>query len=258
MNPIEYSLFLLKKLVATALLPPFMPLLLVGVGLILMRRYRFGVALAWAGLVLAVLLATPAVVSTISAPLQRFAPPNAEQLHKAQAIVILGSGRNLAAAEYGGQTISRMSLERVRYGARLARQTGLPVLVTGGAPYGGTPEAQLMREALEQDFGVAVRWAESASNDTEDNARMSAKVLREAGITRVLVVTHAMHMRRSIGEFSRASLMPLPAPTGFYDADKDDAFFKRWVPSANGAYFGWFACHEWLGILRQEVTTAGR
>lgn len=253
MSPIEYSLFLLKKLVATVLLPPLMPLLVAGVGLAMGRRYRIGRVLAWMGLLLAVLLATPAVVGWISAPLQDFSPPDEAQMRQAQAIVILGSGRNLAAKEYGGQTISRLALERVRYGARLARQTGLPVLVTGGAPYGGTSEAQLMREALEQDFGVAVRWAESAATDTEDNARMSAKVLREAGVTRVLVVTHAMHMRRSLGEFSRAGLEPLPAPTGFYDADRSEAFFKRWVPSANGAYFGWFACHEWLGLLAQRL-----
>jgi hypothetical protein len=35
--------------------------------------------------------------------------------------------------EYGGDTLGRLTLERVRYGARVAKKTGLPVLVAGGS-----------------------------------------------------------------------------------------------------------------------------
>jgi len=53
-------MFLLKKLLATLVLPPAGPLLLAVLGLLLLRRWpRFGKALAWSGLVLLWLLATP-------------------------------------------------------------------------------------------------------------------------------------------------------------------------------------------------------
>ncbi len=54
-----------------------------------------------------------------------------------QAIVILGSGRKKGALdlpEYQYQNLSSQSLERLRVGARLAKESNLPILLTGGAP----------------------------------------------------------------------------------------------------------------------------
>ena len=51
------------------------------------------------------------------------------------------------------------SLERVRYAARLHRDTGLPLLVTGGRLFGETgDEATLMKQALTEDFTVPVAF----------------------------------------------------------------------------------------------------
>lgn len=70
-------MFLLKKLLATLVLPPAGPLLLAVLGLLLLRRWpRFGKALAWSGLVLLWLLATPAVTKPMLGRLvQRFTSP---------------------------------------------------------------------------------------------------------------------------------------------------------------------------------------
>ena len=57
----------------------------------------------------------------------------------------------------------------MRYGALVAKRAQLPVLVTGGAVFGGTPEALLMREALKNEFGVDVRWVEVASRTTRES-----------------------------------------------------------------------------------------
>ena len=48
------------------------------------------------------------------------------RLADAGAIVILSGGLRDYAPEYGGPTVNRVTLERVRYGARLARQSGEP------------------------------------------------------------------------------------------------------------------------------------
>jgi len=203
---------------------------------------------------LLVLTSTPAVVMQLAAALQAVPPVDLAAAKGAQAIVILGAGRNLAAPEYGGASAGRMVLERLRYCARLSRQTGLPVLVTGGAPNDSGPsEAALMRSALEEDFQVPVRWVEDQSADTRDNARFSARLLSAAGVKRVVLVTHAMHMRRAVGEFSAAGLEVVPAPTGYYDGGRDDSGFKYWLPNSAAAQFGWFACHEWLGLLAQRL-----
>ena len=78
------------------------------------------------------------------------------------------------------------------------------MLVTGGAVFGGTPEALLMREALKNEFGVDVRWAEDASRTTRENAQRSAALLRAEGVTRVVLVAHGFDMRRAIPEFAQS------------------------------------------------------
>jgi uncharacterized SAM-binding protein YcdF (DUF218 family) len=121
----------------------------------------------------------------------------------ARALVILGGGVRRNAVEYGGDTLGRLTLERVRYGARVAHATELPVMVVGGSVFGGDTEAELMRVALEQEFAVPVRWLETKSRTTHENAKFAAVLLRDAGIDRVVLVAHSMDMPRAKAEFAR-------------------------------------------------------
>ncbi|HMY77819.1 MAG TPA: YdcF family protein, partial [Thauera aminoaromatica] len=142
-------------------------------------------------------------------------------------------------------------LERLRYAAALARETRLPVLVSGGAPAGDTPEAYLMEALLRDEYGVPPRWVESASRDTRENARFSAVHLQAAGVKRILLVTHAMHMERARPEFEAAGLDVIPAPTAWLGGGDSpgDAQPLPFAPSQNTAYAAWFALHELLGRL---------
>ena len=74
-------------------------------------------------------------------------PLDSQPSRIADAIVILGGGTYFHAPEYAGQdTISDATLIRLRYGAKLQRETGKPILVTGGKPLGNSiSEAQQMR-----------------------------------------------------------------------------------------------------------------
>jgi uncharacterized SAM-binding protein YcdF (DUF218 family) len=248
-------LFWLKKLAAILMLPPLSPLLLIGFGLLVaVRRRRTGLALAWVGVVLAVLLATPASVGWLLRGLETAPPLDLAASRDAQAIVILGGGKRRNAPEYGGETINRLSLERVRYGARLARETGLPLLVTGGAPTGDVPEAELMQAAMEIDFGIPVRWIEKAALDTRQNAAFSAIELKAAGVQRILLVTHAAHMPRAQAEFEAQGLTVIAAPTAWLGGlDASDQVLGQ-LPGATSAYAGWYASHEWLGRLAYRLS----
>lgn len=143
------------------------------------------------------------------------APPGRPDLiASAQAIVVLGGGKYARAPEYGGDTVGAMGLVRLRYAAQLHRQTGLPVLVSGGNPEGGlTDEAQVMRQALERDFAVPVRWSESLSANTLGNARLTRRLLEKEGIRRICLVTHAWHMPRAQLAFEHAGFEVVAAPT---------------------------------------------
>jgi uncharacterized SAM-binding protein YcdF (DUF218 family) len=133
-----------------------------------------------------------------------------------QAIVVLGGGTYFSAPEYGGDTVKAPVLARLRYAAHLHRALDKPVLASGGAPEGNpVPEARLMTEVLQQDFRIMVRWTESGSHNTFENALMSASLLQPVGIQRIYLVTHAWHMRRARLAFEHAGFKVIPAPTGY-------------------------------------------
>jgi uncharacterized SAM-binding protein YcdF (DUF218 family) len=202
-----------KTLLKTLVLPPAGLLILAFVGLWLLRRR--GGAAARIGLVLLVgalaalwLLATPAVGEALSRMAERYPALDLSRPVRAQAIVILGGGEAVAdAPEYGGPAAGLELLERVSYGAFLARRTRLPVLVSGSAR-----EALAMRTVLARDFMVEARWVDDQSRDTFDDARYSARLLRADGVRRILLVTSASHEWRAAHEFASAGLEVDPAP----------------------------------------------
>src|SRR5262249_58500733 len=103
-------------------------------------------------------------------------------LPEADAIVVLSADGDRLAPEYGGPTVGALGLQRLRYGAALYRATGKPVLVTGGIPSRGSPpHAVTMKEVLERDFSVPVRWVEPESKNTYENAKLSAELLHRDG-----------------------------------------------------------------------------
>ena len=242
--------FWAKKLIAVLILPPAAPLVLIGLGLLFSRLRK----LAWLGWLYAMATSVPMAVAWLATPLEPSGPAALDQVRGTGAIVILGAGVRSHAPEMGGPTVSALALERLRYGARLARETGLPILVSGGAPQDDIVEAHLMREVLEQEFQVPVRWMEDASLDTRDNARRSARLLRAAGIERVTLVTHAAHMRRAQAAFEAAGLRVTPAPTVWISGGEGDASWSDVVPTPRGAYEGWYAVHEWVGGLAYRVS----
>ncbi len=160
-----------------------------------------------------------------------------------QAIVCLGGGKQHVSPEFSIGSPSSYTLQRLRYCAQLARQSGLPVLVTGGAPDGGEAEAQIMARSLEKDFGVPVRWIEAKSLDTQDNAAMSAAILRPLGVRRIILVSHAWHLARSQFIFAEAGFDVTPGPTAYIDTTP---YPYSLMPST-------FALHQSTLLIRERL-----
>ncbi|KAA0986697.1 YdcF family protein [Pseudomonas sp. ANT_J28] len=170
------------------------------------------------------LMSLPVVVQWGAKALEREAPLArdgwATLSQRADAIVVLGSGRERGDLAWGADQPTGVGLERERYAARLAKASGLPILTSGGLHYGTPPtEAKLMADSLRDDFGMAVRWEEGRSRTTWENAQFSAQVLLPEGIKRVVVVTQAWHMPRAVWSFKKAGLEVVPAPVGFLGVD---------------------------------------
>jgi uncharacterized SAM-binding protein YcdF (DUF218 family) len=226
------------------------------------RTSRIAARLTAAGIgafVVAVyLLSTPVSSALLMERLQIFPPIRSQELTAVAAdphtaIVILSAGRRSYAPEFGGETLDALSLERARYGALLAKRTGLPVLVSGGLGTPGHPAlADLMASALESDYGVHVKWRETRSRNTAENAIYASQMLRRDHIDRVLLVTHAWHMRRAKRAFEREGLVVMAAPTGFIDTG-DTPALDDFLPSAPALSATAYALHEIVGYLWYEV-----
>jgi len=246
------DIYWLKALVKAAVLPPAGPFLLSLVGLALRGRYpRTGRTLAWAGMVLLFTLSMPVVAYLLLQCAGSPPPFDASRTHNAQAIVILGGGIRQDAPEYEGDTLGRLTLDRVRYGARVARRTGLPVLVTGGSVLESRSEGALMQESLEREFGVPVRWVEDKSRNTHDNAVLSAAILRSEGIARVVLIAHGFDMRRAMAEFAAAGIETIPAPTGI--SAGGSVSIADFLPTIGGLQGSYYATYEILADLLRSV-----
>ena len=242
----------LKAVVKTLVLPPTGPLLVAVVGLGLWsRRPRAGKALAAIGVAVLLALSMPVVADLLRRTVDVSVPFDPDTARTAQAIVILGGGIRRNAPEYGGDTLATLTLERVRYGARVARLTGLPVLVSGGSVLEGEAEGKLMAAALDGEFGVPVRWIEANSRTTHDNAVLSARMLKEEGIDRIVLVTHGFDTRRATAEFEAQGLAVVTAATGV--RGKSDHTLLDYLPSMGGLQRSYFATYEILANLVRVV-----
>ena len=246
-------MFFLKKTLTALVLPPFGLILFAVYGLWLFRRYpRLGRCVIGFALLALGILSLPLVADALIQGLEKQPPISANHLARAQAIVILGGGNYSAAPEYGGDTVSRGSLERARYGVHLQRVSGLPILVTGGAPHGGRAEGETLKDAIERDFHGQVKWVESTSRDTAENAANSAIMLKAAGVTQIALVSHSWHLMRASELFRREGLEVFSAPTGF--TTHGESLFAQILPSAVSLAQSSGALHEWLGILVQRLS----
>jgi uncharacterized SAM-binding protein YcdF (DUF218 family) len=232
----------LKTLLRDLVLPPAGPLLLALLGLVLLKsRPRLGRTCLIAGTASLWLLSTPIVADALTGLVEVYPPLDFRQAAAAQAIVILGGGgQRKLAPEYGGPAAEPFLLERLSYGAYVAQKTGLPILVTGSLI-----EAHAMHDSLQRNFATEARWIDDQAYDTFQNARNTARILTADGVRRIVLVTRATHMRRSVREFTAAGFDVVPAPAGMLAPQ--DQTVQRYLPNPDALLRSYMASYEMLG-----------
>ena len=138
----------------------------------------------------------------------------------AEVIVVLGGGTE-------PQTNPRPTVElngagdRIIYAAKLYH-TGKAahILLSGGninlvEGIISTPASQMAEIIKELGVPSDALWIEDRSRNTYENALYAQALLREKGFTRVILVTSAAHMPRSVALFTHQGIEVIPAPTDF-------------------------------------------
>lgn len=245
----------LKPLLAALALPPAAPLLLVLLGLLAGRRWRrTGLLMAIGGVSILWMLSCNAIAVWLSQTLvQRPLPVAAADLRAggAQAIVVLGGGVDADPPEYAEAQLSAPSAARLRYGVKLAQRANLPLAFAGGRGWSRgdaqtATEAEVAARTAKADYGHSIRWLESESRDTRENARLLSGVLQQQGVRRIALVTNAWHMQRARREFEAAGLFVIAAPMGYVTAGERPLL--EWLPSAHGLASSRNVMREWLAM----------
>jgi uncharacterized SAM-binding protein YcdF (DUF218 family) len=245
---LQQLLHFFRAILPLLLIPPAGLLWVVLAGrLIRPRRPRLGRGLIIFGLVALYVLSMPAFSGLLIEKLEGSQHVSLGGLEP-KAIIVLGADGEktqdpLVKAEPGP-----LSMQRLTGAAILARATGLPVLISGGRVASGEPAvADLMADTFETAFGLPVKWRENESANTCENARLSAAILRKAGIESALVVTHSWHMPRAILSFERAGYPIVPAP--LHGERKGGLTFADFLPHTNAWIRSFYAIHEWTGLI---------
>ena len=141
------------------------------------------------------------------------------EIPTAEAIVLLGGG-TLSPEPPRAMVEMTSAGDRVLYAARLYRQGNAErIVVSGGGIDWISKEASPAEEManLLEFFQVPSEaiLLEPDSRNTYENALFSREILEPLGINRIILVTSAAHMPRSVALFKQQGFEVLPAPTDF-------------------------------------------
>jgi uncharacterized SAM-binding protein YcdF (DUF218 family) len=242
--------FTLVKLTSLLVYPLSLSLLLLLVALLLSRsrwtRLRNAILLLATGWLY--LSSTAFFANFLMASLERdFVPRAMSVIAPADAIVLLG-GALRGDTHMGTLADLNDHADRLVHAAALYRAGKAPVLLlTGGAAEDVRTEAEQMKDILTvMGIPAASMILESGSRNTYDNAVYSAQILKSRGMRRILLVTSAYHMRRSVALFEAQGLEVVPSATDYQILVVSETL-PPWLPLVGNLSRTTTALHEIVG-----------
>ncbi|THB65461.1 MAG: YdcF family protein [Gammaproteobacteria bacterium] len=236
---------MLSDIIDWIFLPPGLSCLLILFGLIAVVAWRrIGYSLIISGLITLYLISVPISTHILADSLEPESPLSLQKAINAnvQAIVVIGSGRNLSALEYGelnknknifekNETIDQQTLASLKYASFIHKSSGLPIIVSGGqTDVSGSSRAEIMKQILEDDFGVITQiWLDPNSVSPYEHAVNSHNILVSKKVSNIILICPAWQMKRVKKSFDFTGIMVISAPVSFYDRRRSSGV-KGWLP----------------------------
>jgi uncharacterized SAM-binding protein YcdF (DUF218 family) len=215
----------LSKILPLFIYPLGLACVLMVAALVLWWRKSRWTPLPIVGALIVLLVASnPWVSTTLARSLEwRYLPEG--ELPQAEAIVLLGGSTRPADPPRPMADVTEAG-DRVFYAAKLYKDQKAPLIIATGGRIdwmgGGQPEAADMAQLLEfMGVPATAIIQEPKALNTYQNAVNVKKILQDRGIERVLLVTSALHMPRSLAIFKRQEIEAIPAPTDFLIARRE-------------------------------------
>lgn len=184
-------------------------------------------------------------------PLEDRYPPLKDKV-KADAIVVLTAG--VRDVSHIGMTPypDSSSLERLIHGYQLYRSLdGVPIIISGGRADPSKPDVSIGAALGKVALGMGLQEndliVEDKSLNTFEGALQVNEILKGRG-DKVILVTSASHMARSVKLYRKAGFDVVPAPTDFMGGP---IFFSiySFIPSADSLGISATALYEYLSTL---------
>ena len=249
-------MLIVLKLLYAWLLPPGIFLLAILLAYFFCRKSKNAHWLLYI-FALIYLLSIQAVSDFVIKPLENAYPqPAVSELKDARAIVVLAGGIYDGVPDFDGAgQNSESSTVRLVAGLRLHRALHLPMVLSGGSLFDDKDTEASLEYRMLRACGVEERYLikEDRSRNTADNAKFTKEICRQKHYDKVILVTSAFHMPRSVAFFKREGMDVIPYPTD-YKADqklRPDAF--AFTPSADCLHHTALAVKEYLGLLAVKM-----
>ncbi len=208
-----------SKFIPILIYPVGMTAILLIVGLSLRKKRILAFAFILTALIVLWIGGNKWVAMSLARSLEHQYLPSTESF-KVDVIVLLGGGTE--PAEYPRQGVELNGAgDRVLTAWRLYNYGLADHLLLSGGDISfldasvGSPAGDMRELLLELGVPDDAMWLETTSQNTFENAENSKKILAEKGINRIILVTSALHMPRSVKIFEAQGLEVIPAPTDY-------------------------------------------
>ena len=246
------DLFLLKKIITVFIMPINIVLLLLIFALVMHgKNPRNSIKSLSAAIVILLISAFPPFSDTVMTALENDYPPYVKTDVSIDYIVVLGCGHNTNAELPVTSQLATCSLQRMVEALRIYQLHPEARIITSG--YGGhnpVSNAETVKQSLVL-LGVPAQKiiTENFPKDTEEEAELIAP--RVQG-TKVVLITNADHMPRSINYFQAQGIYPIAAPTGYWVKNPDSSkIWAHYTPSSKKLEQSTIAWYESLGLIVQ-------
>lgn len=224
-------LFILKKIIASLLMPFSIGLFIFGFGLFYLFKKKIQkakvfltIAILWI-----IIISHSAFANFLLSSLEETYQPLTKIPRDTKFIVFLGGDM-----EDRGWEVLRLYHEI----------DGAKIIVSGYEGRGTTPEAIKTAKILES-IGIDTKdmFVYPKPKDTKEEARNIQEILKKQ---KFILVTSAYHMKRAMMIFEHVGLKPTPAPTDYLIKESDSAISLPDGYSLNKTEKAW---HEYIGIV---------
>ena len=177
--------------------------------------------------------------------------PDITELNSARAIVLLGGGSCGGVKDFDGEgQVSSGAANRLLMALRLHKALQLPIVLSGGQVFAYSANEADIEYRVLKACGVEEKYLikDAKSRNTAENAKYTKQICAQKNFGKVILVTSAFHMPRSVMLFEREGVDVIPYPTD-YQTNKEtvlDAF--AFVPSSDCLYNTAVAMKEYMGI----------